>query len=363
VVPAPSGYRFLRALLFRLDAETAHRLVLGALRLVQALPGGRRALANRWHAEPRLEQELLGCRFRGPLGLAAGFDKDGRVVPAMTALGFSFVELGTVTPRPQPGNPRPRLFRYPDRTSLRNALGFNNAGGVALAGRLRRLHPWTVPIGVNLGRNRDTPPERAADDYQALIDLLADHCDYLVINVSSPNTPGLREMQEERALEEMLRAGCRRTATPILVKLSPDLAPPRAAELGEAAIGAGAAGLVLTNTTTDYALLPGVEAVGGLSGAVLRERSFAILEAVAAHLFGRCLLVSVGGIDSAAEAYRRLRAGASLVQLYSAMIFQGPRSAARIQRELLALLDRDGFERLGDVVGADRSGERIGGRG
>jgi len=349
-----SGYSLLRRLLFRFDSETAHRVALGLLRLLPSVPPLRWALAKRWRLEdPRLGQELLGLRFPGPLGLAAGFDKDGCVVPAMTALGFSFLELGTVTPVGQPGNPRPRLFRYPEQASLRNALGFNNQGGEALARRLRALHPWRVPLGVNLGRNKSTPPERAADDYHALLERLEGLCDYFVINVSSPNTPGLREMQEERALGRLIREARRRSSTPLLVKLSPDLDPAAATELAEAVVEAGAAGVILTNTTVDYSLLPGTPAVGGLSGRVLRERSFTMLEAVARRLFGRCILVSVGGIDSADEAYRRLRAGASLVQLYSALVFEGPGLAARIQRGLLDRLDRDGLESVGAAVGAD----------
>lgn len=349
---SPGVYTLVRQLLFRLDAERAHRLTLAALRLLPLLPPLRILLAKRWQtADPRLAQDLLGLRFAGPLGLAAGFDKDGLVVPAMTALGFSFLELGTVTLRPQPGNPRPRLFRYTDERSLRNALGFNNQGGDALAKTLEALRPWPIPLGVNLGRNKDTPAESAADDYHALLERLEGLCDYFVINVSSPNTPGLREMQEERTLEGLL--GTARTRTPLLVKLSPDLDPSRAADLGEAVVTAGAAGLILTNTTTDYSLLPGTPEVGGLSGRVLRERSFALLRAVAERLYGRCILVSVGGIDSAEEAYRRLRGGASLVQLYSALVFEGPALAARIQRGIGGLLERDGLHSVGEAVGAD----------
>jgi dihydroorotate dehydrogenase len=349
-----SGYPLLSRLLFRLDPETAHRATLSLLRLLPYLPPLRSTLAKRWQVrDARLSQKLLGLRFPGPLGLAAGFDKDGRVVPAMTALGFSFLELGTVTPVGQPGNPRPRLFRYPEQASLRNALGFNNQGGEALSRRLKALHPWSVPLGVNLGRNKTTPPERAADDYYALLERLDGLCDYFVINVSSPNTPGLREMQEERALGDLLREARRRSSTPLLVKLSPDLAPARAAELAEAVVEAGAIGVLLTNTTIDYGLLPGAPEVGGLSGRVLRERSFATLQAVAKRLYGRCILVSIGGIDSAEEAYRRLRAGASLVQLYSALVFEGPGVAARIQRGLLELLDRDGLGSIAAAVGAD----------
>jgi len=206
-------------------------------------------------------------------------------------------------------------------------------------------------LGINLGANKDSADRIA--DYATMARIMAPLATYLPVNISSPNTPGLREMQEERALEGLLREARRRIRTPLLVKLSPDLEPARAADLGEAVVAAGAHGLILTNTTTDYTLLPGAPRVGGLSGAVLRERSRATLRAVAERLYPRCILIGVGGIDSAEEAYRRLRAGASLVQLYSALVFEGPALAARIQRGIGRLLERDGLASLGEAIGAD----------
>ncbi|MDX1500969.1 MAG: quinone-dependent dihydroorotate dehydrogenase [Thermoanaerobaculia bacterium] len=348
------GYGLWRKLLFGLAPEAAHRLTIRALRLAQASAPGRALLASgRRIEDPRLEQELLGVRFPGPVGLAAGFDKNGEVVPGMTALGFGFVEVGTVTPRPQPGNPKPRMFRHPEAASLRNALGFNNAGADALARRLAGPLSRRVPVGVNVGRNKTTPPEAAEDDYLALVERFAPRADYLVINVSSPNTPGLRDLQEATTVSRLLRRARRLTERPLLVKLSPDLDPEQAVELSEAAVESGAAGLVLTNTTTDYSRLPGVEPVGGLSGRVLRDLSFAHLAAVAPRLAGRALVVSVGGIDTAEEAYRRLRAGASLVQIYTGLVYRGPGLAAEIHRGLSRLLDRDGFATLAEAVGAD----------
>ncbi len=348
------GYPALRRLLFRLDPERSHELALAALAAAGALPSLAERLAGRREVDdPRLAQTLFGRVFPNPVGLAAGFDKNGVAVGAMRALGFGFVEVGTVTPRPQPGNPRPRLFRHPEAASLRNALGFNNAGMEALAARLGRLRPYPLPVGVNLGKNRDSPPEAALEDYRTLVRELSGLADYLVVNLSSPNTPGLRDLQNEAFVRELLAAAAGLTRTPILVKLSPDLDEETAVALALAAVAAGAAGVVATNTTTDYGLLPGAPAAGGLSGAVLREKSFRLLRALAPALAGRAVLISVGGVDSGAEVYRRLRAGASLVQVYTALVYQGPGLPRRINRDLLALCEREGLPDVGAAVGAD----------
>lgn len=346
-------YPLLRRLLFRLDAETSHGIGMAALRTTQALPGVTAALARRnLVSSEALRQTLFGREFPNPVGLAAGFDKDAVAVRALPALGFGFVEVGTVTPLPQPGNPRPRLFRHPAERSLQNALGFNNGGLEAMRRRLARLHPFVLPLGVNLGKNKATPPERALDDYETLIRGLHDLCDYLVVNLSSPNTPGLRDLQNEAFLRSVLGLAATVTAKPVLVKIAPDLTPDQAVALSEIGVEAGAAGIIATNTTVDYSLLPGAKDFGGLSGRVLREKSFAILEAVAKALFGRTVLISVGGIDSGAEAYRRLRAGASLVQIYTALIYEGPSLPRRINEELLALMERDGVKGIYEIIGA-----------
>jgi dihydroorotate dehydrogenase len=351
------AYRLARPLLFRLEPERAHAVAKRGLRAVAALP----PLAARWRRrnlvdDPRLAQEVFGRRFANPVGLAAGFDKDGEALAAVPALGFGFAEAGTVTPEPQPGNPRPRIFRHPAAESLQNRLGFNNRGAAALARRLDRLGPLPYPLGVNLGKNRDTPPERALDDYRRLLATFGRRADvaYLVINVSSPNTPGLRALQDERFLAAVLGAARELADRPVLVKLDPDQPPERAAELAAAAVEAGAAGIVATNTSADLALLPGADpGGGGLSGAVLRDKSFRTLRAVAGAVAGRAVLIAAGGIDSAEEAYRRIRAGAALVQLYTALVYRGPDLIGEINRGLLALLDRDGFATLAEAVGAD----------
>jgi dihydroorotate dehydrogenase len=349
------AYPALRRLLFRLDSERAHGLGMAALRTVQAMPGIADGLVRRnLVAAGPLRQKLFGRELLNPVGLAAGFDKDAVAVRAMPALGFGFVEVGTVTPLPQPGNPRPRLFRHPAERSLQNALGFNNGGMAALRARLERLYPFDLPLGVNLGKNKATPPERALADYETLIRGLHPFCDYLVVNLSSPNTPGLRDLQNEDFLRSLFSIAKGITAKPILVKIAPDLEPAQAVALSETAVGAGAAGIIATNTTVDYSLVRAAKDFGGLSGQCLREKSFLVFEAVAKALFGKAVLISVGGIDSGEEAYRRLRAGASLVQVYTALIYEGPSLPRRINEELLRLMERDGVKGIGEVIGADR---------
>jgi dihydroorotate dehydrogenase len=246
------------------------------------------------------------------------------------------------------------MFRHPEAESLQNALGFNNGGMAAARRRLAKVYPAAIPLGVNVGKNKDTPADAALDDYAALIRSLSPFCDYLVVNLSSPNTPGLRDLQNEPFIRAVLAAARELTARPVLVKIAPDLEPADAVALAEAAVDAGAAGIVATNTTNDYSLLPGCRGFGGLSGKVLTEKSFRIFEAVARSLFGRAVLISVGGIDSGAEAWRRIRAGAALVQLYTALVYHGPGLPRRINEELLRLMERDGVKTIAEAVGAGR---------
>ncbi len=328
---------------------------MAALRAAQALPPVRGALVRRNLVDdPRLRQTLFGRQIPNPVGLAAGLDKDAAAVRGMAALGFGFLEVGTVTPLAQPGNPRPRLFRFPAAESLQNAMGFNNGGMDAMSRRLEAVYPLEVPLGINIGKNKATPPDRALDDYEILMRGLAHLGDYLVVNLSSPNTPGLRDLQNETFVRSVLGLAKEITSKPVLVKIAPDLDPDTAADLSEVAVEAGAAGIIATNTTTEYALLPGCRDFGGLSGKVLKEKSFRVFETVARRLFGRTVLISVGGIDSGAEAWRRLRAGASLVQVYTALIYEGPGLVRRINREILGLMEREGVGNVREVIGIAR---------
>lgn len=333
-------------LLRRLDAETAHGLALRALRL--GLAGG-----NQRPDDPILATSVFGRRFSNPVGLAAGFDKNAVAVRALMRIGFGFVETGTVTPRPQEGNPRPRLFRLdPDRAVI-NRMGFNNAGLDAYRARLAALSSRPVPLGANVGINKEgADPVR---DYPALIAAVAQYADYAVINVSSPNTPGLRDLQGEAQLRAILAAvGTINPRPPILVKLAPDLSEEGLAAVVETCAAAGVQGLIVSNTTISRP--PGLHSPfageqGGLSGAPLRALSTRVLAQAHRLARGRLVLIGVGGVASGRDAFDKIRAGASLVQLYTAFAYDGPALIPRLKMELAAELRRAGFARIEDAVG------------
>jgi dihydroorotate dehydrogenase len=347
-------YQLIRGLLFRLDPENAHSLVIAYLRLLKYL----RPISLRKHIslDPRaskLEQSIWGLNFSSPVGLAAGFDKNAEVIESMAALGFGFIEIGTVTPMPQAGNPRPRLFRHPQHNSLQNSLGFNNRGLKSVKRNLQRLRPRAIPVGINIGKNKDTPLELASEDYLALLEDLSDWGDYFVVNISSPNTPALRDLQKPEILRALLRRLRSATEKPLLVKLAPDLEAQDARRISNTAVSEGADGLILTNTTTNYDLIPGAPRLGGLSGQVLAEASLHLLRIVASELHGQCPIISVGGIASAEDALQRFRLGASLVQLYTALVFKGPALINEINSGILKKLDHCGFDSIKELQGLD----------
>lgn len=338
-------------LLRALDPERAHDLTLRLLR-GGLVPAGRSA------DDRMLAQRLWGLDFPNPVGLAAGFDKNAVAPDAMLRLGFGFVEIGSVTPRPQPGNPRPRVFRLPRQRALINRYGFNNDGLDAVAARLRARERRGI-VGANVGKNKETA--EAADDYAAGIAMLAPLVDYLVVNVSSPNTPGLRALQGRgplaallgRAMEARARAGGR--PPPLLLKIAPDLTPEDEADMAEVALASGIDGLVVSNTTVARPSgLPAELAreAGGLSGPPLMEASTRLLGRMYRLTGGRLPLVGVGGIASAEDAYAKIRAGASLLQLYTALVYRGPALVAEVKRGLVRLLRADGFASLADAIGA-----------
>ena len=352
-------YPLFRPILRALPPETAHRLTLAAL---AAGLGGRAPTLD----PPILAQRQWDRDFPNPIGIAAGFDKDGRVPDALLGLGFGFVEIGTVTPQPQPGNPRPRVFRLDAYGALINRLGFNSGGLDRLVARLqaRRRHPGGRKagiVGVNIGRNRDGAD--AVADYAEGVRRTAALADYLVVNVSSPNTPGLRDLQAGAVLEDLLRhllAARAETGSsvPLLVKIAPDLAPEERADIATVALATGIDGIVVANTTV--ARPPGLRSphageAGGLSGRPLFEPSTALLGEIYRLTRGRVPLVGVGGVASAADAYAKIRAGASLVQLYTALVFAGPALLGQIKAGLAELLRRDGFTSVADAVGADHA--------
>lgn len=343
----------LMPLMRGLDAETAHGLALRAL--AAGLAG-----AERRPDPPVLATTAFGLRFRNPIGLAAGFDKDAVAVLPLMRLGFGFVEAGTVTPRPQAGNPRPRLFRLAEDRAVINRMGFNNGGLEAYRARLAALpRPLPAVLGANIGVNKEgTVPER---DYPALYAALAPLADYVTVNVSSPNTPGLRDLQGEARLAAILDAIAAARAAlpqrpPLLVKIAPDLSEDTLGPLVETCVARGVAGLIVSNTTV--ARPEGLRSAhrgeaGGLSGAPLLARSTEVLRRCFRLAAGRLSLVGAGGVSSGAEALGKIRAGAALVQLYTGFAYAGPAIVPRIKAELAALLERDGFANLADAVGRD----------
>ncbi len=342
-------YRLLRPALFMLDAERAHRLTIDLLRL-----GTGTAFTPEPRSTPELETVIGGLRFPNPVGLAAGFDKDAEVFGPSLAMGFGFVEVGTLTPLPQKGNPAPRLFRLVEDRAVINRMGFNNAGQEAALGRLEKRYRTRGIVGVNVGANKDSPDRIA--DYVKGVRTMAPVADYLTINISSPNTPGLRGLQDEGALDELLaevrQAGAKK---PVFLKVAPDLAEGDPERITRAAIDHGIAAIIVSNTTVSRPPLKSRHAgeAGGLSGAPLKPLALEALRQFRRASGGALPLVGVGGIASPEDAWARIRAGASLVQLYSAMVYEGPGIARRIVRGLEGLMRRDGFASLAEAVGSE----------
>ncbi|HEX7349027.1 MAG TPA: quinone-dependent dihydroorotate dehydrogenase [Rhodanobacteraceae bacterium] len=325
-------YTLLRPLLFALEAEAAHRVTLYGLGVAE------RSRLMRFVTGPlpaRLPVRAFGIDFPNPVGLAAGLDKNGEYIDALAALGFGFIEIGTVTPRPQPGNPRPRLFRLPGHEAIINRMGFNNLGVDALARNVERAH-WRGVLGINIGRNKDTPNARAVDDYLACLKRVYPLASYVTVNVSSPNTPGLRELQQGDSLKRLIDAlanareqlatqhGARK---PILLKIAPDLDDAHMDAIATTLLASNLDGLICTNTTVDRTSVAGsmyANEVGGLSGRPLLEAATDILRGMARRLRGRMPLIGVGGILTGSDAADKISAGAALVQIYSGLIYRGP---------------------------------------
>lgn len=357
----------LRPILFRLPAETAHHLALSSLSLLK--PGAiNRFVAGRLSVSPFGTLERFGLKFSNPVGLAGGFDKDGVALQPLSALGFGFIEAGTVTYHAQPGNPRPRLFRLPLDRALINRAGFNNGGAEAFARNVRSLRPSSV-LGVSIGKSKITPLENAVEDYLASFDLVYSVADYIAVNVSSPNTPQLRELQQSEQLESLLGALKTRslelrskyqgeTPRPLLVKLSPDLSDEQLETIVDVVRRVGIDGIIATNTTTTRSNLQtaaeNVAAIGegGLSGQPLKRISTQMIARLYQLTKGEIPLIGVGGIFTAEDAWEKIQAGASLIQVYTGMIYWGPSIAHDINEGLAAILKREGFQHFDDAIGS-----------
>jgi dihydroorotate dehydrogenase len=339
-------YSFLiRKVLFSIDPERVHHLVMNSLNKAYSIPAMKRLLRMMYTVKhPSLERKLWGLTFPNPVGLAAGFDKDAKYSDALACLGFGFVEIGTVTPRAQPGNPQPRLFRLPADSALINRMGFNNEGSKAAAQRLRKRKEQII-IGGNIGKNKDTPNEQAIDDYIACFKDLYDTVDYFVVNVSSPNTPGLRALQDKEPLMNILhqlmdlnkKLG---SPKPLLLKIAPDLTNEQLDDIISIVFETGIQGLVATNTTIDRSNLETptneVEHIGagGLSGKPLTTRATEVIQYLHEHSGGKVPIIAVGGIFTAEDAIEKLKAGASLVQVYTGFVYEGPAIVSNICRAL-----------------------------
>lgn len=361
------NYDTLKKIFFRFDPETAHKIAEFGLRALYATPGGLEALAKFGvYKDEILTQNIWNLSFDNPVGIAGGFDKNATMIAPLAALGFGHIDFGTFTPRPQSGNEKPRLFRLVSEQSIQNAMGFNNEGADVIERRVRKIYPFKIPIAANIGKNKATSNEDALSDYEALGRKFNGLCDFFIINVSSPNTPNLRALQENSFISELIGAMKKITNRPLVLKLAPDMSADQAIALCECAVQSGANGIIINNTSVDYSLSPNARDFGGLSGRLITEKSRKLFAQVARELFGRTILISCGGIDSAQEAYERIKSGASLVQIFTAFIFKGPFVAKSINEGLAELLRADGFNNVSEAVGVNlktRAGEGYGIRG
>lgn len=355
-----------KPLFFKLDPEKAHHLVVGGLERATRLPGAEAAMRGIYGVQetPDLAVDLFGVHFPTPVGLAAGLDKNGKAVRGFSSIGFGFMEVGTVTPKAQPGNELPRLFRLPTDEALINRMGFNNEGAEALARRLSRLKERRIPVAINIGKNKVTPNEDAHSDYEACIRELFPYGDFFVVNISSPNTPDLRSLQHGSELSSLLEAVMGEMGKQallhggqkaVLVKIAPDVSDEELEFMVDTISRSGVSGIIATNTTLSRAGLShnNAKETGGLSGKPLRERSTEIITRIYRQTGGSLPIIGSGGIFTAKDAYDKIRAGASLVEIYTALIYEGPEVNRRLHAGLRKLLERDGYTHISQAVGAD----------
>lgn len=343
--------KFIKNILFRFDAENAHNVSMLFLRLLNAFPILNFKSNEHFIINNMLKDKIDGMNFLNPLGMAAGFDKNANVVRALASFGFAFTEVGTITPNAQNGNAKPRIFRHEDEFSLQNSLGFNNCGSQIIRNNLNKVYPFATPIGVNIGKNANVPQEFAISDYIHMIKHFANVGAYITMNLSSPNTKNLRDLQNEDFVKELFTQAKQISDKPMYLKIAPDLEADDAIKISLQAIQSGADGIIATNTSNDYSLVNNAMSLGGISGLALKEKSFNLFKTIAKELYGKTTLISVGGIDSADEAYRRIKHGASLVQVYTAFIYKGYNLAKDINLGLIELLKKDGYSHISEARG------------
>lgn len=345
-------YDKLKKYIFKFDPENMHLAVEKMLMLAQITPMVLESIAKRFCiTDERLKQNILGLDFYNPVGLGAGFDKNATMTKGLSSFGFGYIELGTITPKPQDGNPKPRIFRFSNEKSIQNAMGFNNDGAKKVAQRVARIYPFIIPLGINIGKNKITEQEKAIFDYKKLIGSFKELGDYFAINLSSPNTPNLRDLQNEEFVRELFTQLKKQTNKPIFLKISPDMEIDYMLKVCECAIKNGADGIIATNTTINYTLLKDAKDFGGISGEALKNRSKEVFTILSEHFFNKTILISIGGISDGNEAYERIKLGASLVQIYSGMIFEGPSICKNINEVILERLEEDGFKHISEALG------------
>lgn len=344
----------ISSLLLKLQPENAHSVVEFCLRNLAVLPIVQDILAHNFVLrDSRLANTLLDLSFDNPVGLAAGFDKNATMCRGLSLLGFGFLEIGTITQNPQSGNPKPRIFRFLQERSLQNCMGFNNQGVQNVTKHLQSITPFCLPLGINIGKNKIIAQDDSLRNYENALKGLLAYGDYFVLNVSSPNTPQLRDLQNKEFIGSLCNMARSYTDKPIFIKLSPDMHTQDLLEVIQQAIDNGVSGIIATNTTTNYSLLQGSKEEGGISGEALREYAKDVFRTITKEFFGKTLLISVGGIANAQEAYERLKMGASLIQVYTGLIYEGPGLIRDINLGILGLMSQDGFEHISQVIGSD----------
>ncbi|GFR38340.1 dihydroorotate dehydrogenase (quinone) [Insulibacter thermoxylanivorax] len=359
--------KIVKPILFRMNPETAHHLTISGLRIAQAVPGAMAVVRAAYSSPqlPELRQTLWGMDFPNPIGLAAGLDKNGEAAKAFSYMGFGFIEVGTVTPRAQNGNERPRLFRLPEDSALINRMGFNNEGADKMRAYLEKVTRRPIPIAINIGKNKVTPNEHAVQDYLDCLRILYDVGDFFAVNISSPNTPNLRKLQHGDDLRDLLHAVIaerdrlakerKAKAKPVVVKIAPDLSDEEIEQCVETISQAGIDGIIATNTTIKREGLKHPNAIesGGLSGKPLKQRAVEVIRQVYRLTEGRIPILGSGGVFTGDDAYEMIRAGASLVEIYTSFIYRGPTINKTLNQELSNLLRRDGFTHISEAVGVD----------
>jgi dihydroorotate dehydrogenase len=349
-----SFFNLIKPLIYKTDPEFAHDMVDMIFRTAKRCPLFFNPLVKaNFVDDPILNQQIWNLEFKNPVGVAAGFDKHATMVYGWPALGFGWGEIGAVTPKPQPGNEKPRAWRHIKYEAVQNAYGFNNEGVEVIKKRLEKTHPFILPIGANIGKNKTTPEEKAIEDYKILVKELNGVVDFFVVNISSPNTPGLRDLLNAEFISNLFGELKKLTKKPVLIKFSPDMEDELIINLANYSVLAGADGIIVTNTTVNYDLVNSEIKRGGISGKPLAKRSYEVLRIVASEVFGKVPIISVGGIDSAQEAYKRIKAGASLLQVYTAIIYKGPGIIGEINRGVIELLKKDGYSHISEAVGVE----------